>query len=294
MASYIVTATGGSSVRGERRWLTSQRAELQGLLSVLMGVVAVELSGWRGSLVLRLDNQAAAVTSTSGEVSFDGIGTDDWLLASTDKMADSDLVNEIAAWKKRHLDERRSGEAVQVRLKRGRPEKHKCSRGTDWDMHGRGIYEADLVADEYHTTGRSVQMYDEMSHQPKWCLWWRGTKLIGQMRKKVVEAMRVEMLAKYQSHTAGSGQHPDWICVPSASTLVRQSGTTLARRVLKAKMLSYILGTTEVKLMRGHARLDESLVCRMCGRNLETVSHVMWECGHESAATPRGGDDMAD
>ena len=51
-------------------------------------------------------------------MSFDGIGTDDWLLASTDKMADSDLVNEIAAWERRYLDERRSGGVVQVRWKR--------------------------------------------------------------------------------------------------------------------------------------------------------------------------------
>ena len=110
---------------------------------------------------------------------------------------------------------------------------------------------------------------------------------MGQLRKKVVEAMRIEMLVKYQRHTSGRGQHPDWICVPSASALVRQNGTTLARRVLKAKTPSYILGTIKVKLMRGHARLDESLMCRMCGRNLETVSHVMWECGHESVAAPR-------
>ena len=88
-------------------------------------------------MVLRLDNQAAAVTS--GEVSFNGICTDEWLLASTDKMADSDLVNEIAAWKRRYLDERRSREVVQVRSKRGHHEKHKCSKGTDWDMHDRGI-----------------------------------------------------------------------------------------------------------------------------------------------------------
>ena len=86
MAGYSRSVgAGGSSVHGGRRWPTSQRAELQGLLSVLM---AVELSGWRDPLVLRLGNQAAVVTSGEVTVSFDGIGTDDWLLASTDEMAD--------------------------------------------------------------------------------------------------------------------------------------------------------------------------------------------------------------
>ena len=51
-------------------------------------------------------------------------------------------------------------------------------------------------------------------------------------------------------------------------------------------MLAGILGTMEAKLMRGHASLDEMLRYRMCGRNLESTSHVPWECQDESAAGP--------
>jgi hypothetical protein len=148
-----VTAAGGSAVHGERRWLTSQRAELQGLLSVLIGI---ELSGWGGSVVLRLDNEAAAVTS--GEVSFETVGASEWLLKDTDKLADSDLVNEIAAWKNKYLTGRRSGEVVQVKWKRGHPERHKGKCPSGWNVHDKGIFLADLIADEFHTTGGSVEL----------------------------------------------------------------------------------------------------------------------------------------
>ena len=56
---------------------------------------------------------------------------------------------------------------------------------------------------------------------------------------------------------------------------------------MKAKVLAGILGTMETKLMRGHASLDESLRCRMCGQTLETRSHVLWECQDGSIAGPR-------
>ena len=68
---------------------------------------------------------------------------------------------------------------------------------------------------------------------------------------------------------------------------MRKGDERLTRKALKAKVLAGILGTTETKLMRGHASLDESLRCRMCGRNLETVSHVLWECQDGSVAMPR-------
>ena len=48
-----VTARRGSAVHGERRWLTSERAEL----SVLIGV---ELSDWGVSVVLWQENEATA------------------------------------------------------------------------------------------------------------------------------------------------------------------------------------------------------------------------------------------
>ena len=112
-------------------------------------------------------------------------------------------------------------------------------------------------------------------------------QLIGQLRNKAVEAIRIDLLSRYMWTISGSGQHSDWICVPSASALVRKGDERLARKVLKAKVLAGILGTMETKLMRGHASLDESLRCRMCERNLESISHVLWECQDESVAGPR-------
>jgi len=52
----LAVSDGSLRHRGFAASATSQRAELQGLLSVLIGV---ELSGWCGSVVLRLDNEAA-------------------------------------------------------------------------------------------------------------------------------------------------------------------------------------------------------------------------------------------
>ena len=48
-----------------------------------------------------------------------------------------------------------------------------------------------------------------LSHQPVWCLWWRGVQLIGQLRMKAVEAIRIDLLAKYTLTIAGTGQHSD-------------------------------------------------------------------------------------
>ena len=42
-------------------------------------------------------------TRSGGEVSFEGVEGDEWLLDNTDKLADSDLVNEIAAWKRKYV-----------------------------------------------------------------------------------------------------------------------------------------------------------------------------------------------
>ena len=277
-----VVAAGGSAVHGERRWLTSQRAELQGLLSVL---IAIEQSGWSGSVVLRLDNEAAAVSG--GEVSFESPGVDEWLLADTDRMADSDLINEIAAWKTKYSESRRSGEGVTVKWQRGHPEKHKRNDKADWSVHDHGIYEADLIADEFHTPGGSVAAYDSLSHDAQWVLWWRGVRLVGQLRAKVVEAIRIELVAVYMAKIAGSGQHESWVCVPSAAALVAKKGYRLSRRVLRAKVLAGILGTQDTKLLRGHVPVNSDLRCRMCGMNWETVNHVLWECTHVSVAGPR-------
>ena len=54
---------------------------------------------------------------------------------------------------------------------------------------------------------------------------------------------------RYMWTISVSGQHNDWICVPSVSALVRKGGESLARKVLKAKVLAGILGTMETKLI---------------------------------------------
>ena len=240
--------------------------------------IAIEQSGWKGSVVLRLDNEAAAVSG--GEVSFENPGVDEWLLADTDRMADSDLINEIAAWKTKYNEGRRSGEGVTVRWQRGHPEKHKRADKADWSVHDHGIYEADLIADEFHTPGGSVPEYDVLSHdaQCTWVLWWRGVRLVGQLRSKVAEAMRIELVAMYMAKVAGDGQHESWVCVPSTVALVAKKGYRLSRRVLRAKVLAGILGTQDTKLLRGHVPVNADLRCRMCGMNWETVNHVLWEC----------------
>ena len=175
--------------------------------------------------ILRLDNEAAAITR--GEISFETVGASEWVLKDIDQLADSDLVNEIAAWKSKHLAGRRSGEVVQVKWKRGHPERHKGKRPSGWDVHDKGIFLADLIVDEFHTIGGSMELYDVLSRQRVWCLWWRGVQPIGQLRIKAVEAIHIDLLSRYMPTISGSGQHCDWICVPSASALVRKGGERL-------------------------------------------------------------------
>ena len=196
-------------------------------------------------------------------------------------------MNEIAAWKRKYVEDRSADVTVMVKWKRGHPEKHKRKDKGDWDVHDHGIFWADAVADEFHTKDGSIQVYDSLSHDAQWCLWWRGVRLVGQLRKKVVEAMRIELISMYMCKLAGDGQPDSLRCIPSAVALCSRSGSTIADRVLKAKVLSCILGTLDIQLMRGHVSVDSCLKCRMCGKNWETVGHVLWECTSEYVVEPR-------
>ena len=75
------------------------------------------------------------------------MGASEWVLQDTDKLEDSDLVNEIAAWKSKYLAGRRSGEVVQDKRKRGHPERHKGKCPSGWNVHDKGLFLIDLIAE---------------------------------------------------------------------------------------------------------------------------------------------------
>ena len=60
----------------------------------------------------------------------------------------------------------------------------------------------------------------------------------------------------------------------------------MAKRVQRAKMLAGILGTAEVQDRRGQevgGDAECGSLCRLCGKVVETNSHVLWECIDDGA-----------
>jgi len=265
---------GCGAVDGPPEWTSSTRAEATGALAALMGAIT---AGWKGDIDLRLDNDSAV--ARAGGLVLGGTSDSPWTDVALEKghtVENSDIWTEFVAWRDRHTS---TGARVKVSWHPGHPERR--ATRCDWGIEDRAVYLADQLAEAAHDSLTASREPTRWSHQATWRVFWRGEQIIGNVAKRLADVIRTEQLAEYlQGVGVGAGSDTEWL-IPElvARTIGRRNGS-LKDKVLKAKMVADILGTKHTRHRRAGLEDGEDALCRLCGEELETDSHVLWECKH--------------
>jgi hypothetical protein len=69
--------------------------------------------------------------------------------------------------------------------------------------------------------------------------------------------------------------------------MTKEKGGRMGQKAHRAKVLGHILGTLRTQARRGYLAEDDTQLCRACGTEHETDSHVMWDCKHISLVRKR-------
>ena len=281
---------GGGKVAGPPEWTSSTRAEATGLLAALMGAMT---AGWEGDIDLRLDNDSAVgrgggLVLDEGSDFFSDSATEtctDFTLRDGMTIENSDIWTEFTAWRDAH---RETGARVTVSWHPGHPERRKCSLKSDWDRADHAIFLADVVAEAMHTLPTPTRTPTQWSHKSPWTLHWRGTEQHGCIAQRLHDAVRTELLASYMQGTGlGAGTDTDWVIPELTARTIGQKEGSLRHRVHRAKVVASILGTKYTQHRRNGLAADDDPMCRLCGLQLETDNHVLWECLHPAVASKR-------
>jgi hypothetical protein len=271
---------GAGEVFGPPEWTSSTRAEATGLLAAVMGVLT---SGWIGPLELRLDNDSS-VQRAGGLVLADSrAATLDGMDASTDitnglAIENAEIWTEFAAWR-RVFEEEHS--KLEVIWHPGHPEKRKRMDKADWTNADHAIFLADELAEGMHKQPRSgnSRKPTEWSHVSAWRLYWRDTLQTGCIAKRLRDAVRADLLHRYIATAAlGPGAEGDWLLPELLARTIGRNEGDITAKVHRAKSVAGILGTRYTQHRR--LQLDETQdpICRLCGEELETGDHIIWEC----------------
>ncbi len=243
-------------------------------------------TGWAGGLDLRLDNQSAvsragglilaADKSTEDDYEWGGMG--DALLV----ISDPDIWAEFDAWK------RATRQEIRVSWHPGHPERRKRRDKSDWDEMDQAIFDADLYAEHGHQLRNPRAELVQWGNKPEWSLCWRGRPIEGRVRERLGHVLRAELLGKYVEEVREAGSDTtEWMVPELMLSATEGKNCALGQRVYKAKVLGNILGTLHTQTRRDYTDSDDPGLCRACGKEHETDSHVLWDCTNVSLVKER-------
>ena len=301
----VMGMVGGGLVHGDPVLLDSTRAEHHGALAVVMA--AYEL-GWRGKVIITMDNSAVIdrMSRSSDEGSKWGEHEvreqpRQWL-----RLKDPDVYAEAEAWEGRF-------EEVEWRWHRGHPEERKAV--WEYNQHDRANVLCDEVAEQQYAKWPAERLRRDwwrFPHKPRWRVFARGMELQGDIRGKVETVVQECRMAQYMATKAANrearedderhammGTTPEgtkagrsrelrsiaysdmlseWL-LPGLVGPAITKFQTKGDQIITIKLLTNMLATEMSAAHRGAG--GEVWPCRLCGQDTgggETNYHVLWQC----------------
>ena len=115
-----------------------------------------------------------------------------------------------------------------------------------------------------------------------------GGALEDDLREQVMTAVRVEKLGSYvDSVRIGREGTGEWVDRELMGAVLGRLRGELKLKAFRAKCVSLRLPTQGEKLLRGEIEAGQEQLCRVCGQELETQSHVLWGCQGRAVAAAR-------